>query len=196
MTISLDTEDEGIDCRVRTVSGPVALLHRLSELQPQTGPKLTTGSSCLMSFTHEGSLVGLRGIATTASEDLTELAFVVSDGVQVEERRVAERVELITRARIAAVSSEGGSESATDTFTADVSLGGVRIQHRPGLGSGPGFRVELFFAGDSTPIACQAALARRTPTHLGLRFIDLPAGERSRLARILAEYQLRTRPTG
>jgi c-di-GMP-binding flagellar brake protein YcgR len=149
-----------------------------------------------MSFIHEGSLVGLRGVATTASEDMTELAFVVSDGVQVEERRVAERVELITRARIAAITDhEAGGESPTDTFTADISLGGVRIQHRPGLGAGPGFRVELFFAGDPTPIACEAQLARRTPTHLGLRFIDLPAAERSRLARILTEYQLRARPT-
>lgn len=193
VTITLDTEDEGIDCLVRSVSGPVALLHRKGEIPAEVTRKLAAGSSCLMAFTHAGALVGLRGIATTASEDLTELAFVVSDGVQVEERRVAERVSLITRIRIGAVTEEGSAEPAAETFTADVSLGGVRVERRPGLGAGPAFRLELFLRDEPSPIACGAQLARETPTHLGLKFTGMHPEQRSRLARVLAEHQLRTR---
>lgn len=190
--MNLDTDDDGIDCHVLVVSGPVALLQRLSDVPADVRAKLVSGSSCMLAFTHEGALVGLRGIATAASEDLTQLAFVVSDGVQVEERRVAERIPLVTRAMV----TEASGDTMIETLTADVSLGGVRIERRPGLGAGPEFRLELCFSGDPAPVRCEAHLARATDTHLGLKLGDLPPDERARFARILADHQLRARPPG
>ncbi len=192
--LNLDGEDEDIDCQVRYVAGPVALLNCVSEVTPQIRSRMTPGSLCLMAFTHRGALVGLRGVATGASEDLSELAFVVADGVQVEERRNAGRVAFVTRARICALTSDGIAEPSTETFTADLSLGGARVGRRPGLGDGPRFRLELFFAGDPAPVRCEAQLARQTPTHLGLRCTDVQPLDRLRLAAILADYQLRSAP--
>jgi hypothetical protein len=191
VTLSLDGEEADIDCRVQSVAGPVALLDRVGELDEEVRPRLNPGSMCMLAFTHQNAVVGLRGIATAASEDLSQLAFVVADGVQVEERRSVERVPLVTRTRIAAVDHEGVAESFTETFTADLSLGGVRVGLRPALGSGPRFRLELYFRGDSAPVACEADLARETPTHLGLRFTDVTPLDRVRIASVLAEHQRR-----
>ena len=195
VTLNLDGDDEGIECQVRSVAGPVALLDRVSALAPETKKRLTPGSFCLMAFADRGALVGLRGVATAASEDLTELAFVVADGVQVEERRVAGRVPLVTRARICSVTDSGTSEPSTETFTADLSLGGALVGRRAGLGEGPRFRLELFFSGDRTPLVCEAQLARKTRAHLGLRFTDVEPIVRVRLAGLLAAHQLRSTPT-
>jgi PilZ domain len=194
--ITLDTEKEGIECRVRSVAGAVALLHRLSQLAPEVEARLKTGSACFLSFTHEGAPVGLRGITTPASTDFSELAFVVSDGVQVEERRVAERVPLVTRARVLELHSDGSTGQGVETFTADVSLGGTRVQRRAELAEAGRFRVELFFRGDRTPVLCEAELARATPTHLGLKFTAVDPDDRVRLAGFLAEFALRLRPVG
>jgi len=193
--ITLDAEDEGIECQVRSVAGAVALLHRVSELEPELEVRLRTGSPCFLSFTHEGSPVGLRGIATPASTDFSELAFVVSDGVQVEERRVAERVPLVTRARVSELRADGSPGDPVETFTADISLGGTRIQRRE-LEEAERFRVELYFRGDRAPVACEAELARATPTHLGLKFTEVAPEDRLRLAGIFADFQLRLRPVG
>jgi PilZ domain len=195
VTLDLDGSEQVLDCQVRSVAGPVALLGCVRALPPKIRPKLNPGSPCMMVFTHQGTLVGLKGIATTASDDLTELAFVVSDRVQVEERRTAERVALVTRAAVSEVSSDGTPGTSTETFTADLSLGGALIGRRPGLGPGPRFRLELFFAGDHAPLCCAAQLARQTPTHLGLKFTDIDPRDQVRLGRILAERQLRSAPS-
>ena len=191
VTLDLDGEDEGLDCRVRRVAGPVALLDCVGEVPSELRDKLTTGSFCLMGFTHRGGLVGLRGVATAASEDFGQLHFVVADGVQVQERRIAERVRLVTPARISAVSSDGTVEPAHETVTADISLGGALVARRPGLNSGPQFQLELRFGRGQAPVRCEARLARATPETFGLQFTAIDESEHIRLARIIAEHELR-----
>ncbi len=190
VTLDLDGEEEGLDCLVRQVAGPVALLGCVGEVPEPLRPKLTTGSFCMMGFTHRGGLVGLRGVATTASEDFTELAFVVADGVQVEERRIAERVRLTAPARISVIGRDGATEPAYDTVTADISLGGTLVVRRPGLSTGPDFRLELMFGGHE-PVRCEARLARATGDCLGLVFTAIDEADHVRLARIIAAHQLR-----
>jgi hypothetical protein len=191
VTLDLDGEDEGLDCQVRHVAGPVALLSCLGEVPEPLRPKLTTGTFCLMGFTHRGGLVGLRGVATTASEDFTDLAFVVADGVQVEERRIAERVRLTAPARISTLAGDGTTEAPLETVTADISLGGTLVARRPGIGAGPDFRLELLFGGGHEPVRCEARLVRATADCLGLAFIRIDESDHVRLARIIAAHQLR-----
>jgi hypothetical protein len=191
VTLDLDGEDEGLDCQVRHVAGPVALLSCLGQVPEPLRSKLTKGSYCLMGFTHRGGLVGLRGIATAASDDFTELAFVVADGVQVEERRIAERVRLVTPVRIAVISGDGAGEAARETVTADISLGGTLVARPPGMSTGPDFHLELMFGTAQDPVPCEARLARATADCLGLAFTAIDEADHVRLARIIAEHELR-----
>ena len=52
--------------------------------------RLTTGSLCFLTFTHGRAPVALRGVALAVA-DSDDLEFVVVDGIQVAERRSAQR---------------------------------------------------------------------------------------------------------
>jgi len=191
VTLSLDGDEEVIDGQVLSVSGPVALLDCVDAAPIHLRARLSPGSMCMMAFTHHGKLVGLRGVVTAASEDLNQLAFIVADGVQVEERRLAERIALVIPVRIRTVTGPGAVEPpSVETVTVDISLGGALVERREGARTGPRFRLELYLGDDPVPVSTGADLVRATATHLGLRFIDIPALDRIRLASFLAEHQL------
>lgn len=109
------------------------------------------------------------------------------DGIQVAERRTAERIAMITPVR----ATPGGAADAVGTVTANLSLGGALLTRRPGLGEGPHWQLEISLQGDSTPVRCEAAIARITPTHIGVRFDDISEDDRIRLAGALADHQRR-----
>ena len=192
--IDLDSSDVSIDGRVRFVTGPVGVIAPVAEIDPAASEELASGSLGYLLFTHRGAAVALRGLARRAPGIDDGLAFVVVDGVQIPQRRSAERVAFVTRARLCRLDDEGVADerSTTETVTADLSLGGARLTLRPGIGEGSRFRIELFFGTDQAPLCCSVLVARRTPTHLGVKFIDLPEADRERLASILAEHNART----
>ena len=188
--IDLDSSDASIDGRVRFVTGPVAVIAPVEGIGVAVREELNSGSLGYLVFTHRGAAVALHGLVRVAPGMDDGLAFVVDDGVQIPQRRSAERVALVTRARVCSADSDGvpDERSATDTVTADLSLGGARLTRRPGIGDGPRLQVELFFGTDPVPLRCGALVARRTPTHLGVRFIDMQDADRERLSRILAAH--------
>ncbi|MBV8219601.1 MAG: PilZ domain-containing protein, partial [Solirubrobacterales bacterium] len=115
------------------------------------------------------------------------LAFVVIDGVQLPERRAAERVRLGALARISADGESGGSFEAT---AANVSVGGVLLERPAGLADGPDFRLELSLDGDPEPIRCRATVVRATPTQVALKFIEIADADRIRLAGLIQQRAL------
>jgi len=190
--VDLDSEEERIDCRVMSVLGPAATLMPVNEIQPEVREQLEAGSPGYLSFTHHGALVALRGVVSSASASGAEVYFVVTDGVQLPQRRVAERVPLITHARLATLDSDGGADGPpTDTVTANLSSSGALIALRPGIGAGPRFAIQLFFGRERTAVRCEASLARRTATHIGVGFTRIEDADRVRLNEILAEYERR-----
>src|SRR5438552_1852838 len=110
-----------VDCRVALVTGPVARLATISDLTEGMRNVLRTGSLGYLLFKHRGAPVALRGAARTTDDDC-ELDFVVVDGVQLVERRLAERIPLIARTRILDVAA--GSQ-ALETVTANISVSGA-----------------------------------------------------------------------
>jgi hypothetical protein len=188
--LDLDDEESGLDCQVRHVAGPVALLDRLEEIPAPLEAMLPAGSFCMMLFTHHGGMVALRGVATGASEDLTQLAFVVADGVQVKERRVAERVAMVARAHVRPLDGDGAGGPGIETYTANISLGGVLVNRSPKLVPAHRHSIELFLPGESEPICAEAQLARETPVGLGLMFTAVDDEHHLRLARLIVAHQL------
>lgn len=190
VTIELDAEFEGdvdaLVCRVGSVHGPVATLGPVDDLSDRVRERLTPGSLGFMVFRHHGTPVGLRGVVRGAPEN-DQVEFVVIDGIQVAERRTAERIPMITPVR----ATPAGADDAISTVTANLSLGGALLTRRPGLGEGPLWQIEISLQGDSTPIRCEASTARITPTHVGVRFEDISEDDRIRLAGALADHQRR-----
>jgi hypothetical protein len=186
--IHLDGEDEFVlDCRVLGVEGSVATLASVD-----AGPGTLLGSSVpavpgYLLFDHHGGRVALKGIATTSTSEGPELLFVVVDGVQLPERRSAARAEVNAVARMF-LSDSAEEPGYFETRLADLSVSGMRVEGHPRLDSATRFRLELYIGGAQTPIRCGAEVARTTPTHIGLKFVDLEDTDRTLLDAIVRAH--------
>jgi PilZ domain len=187
----VDWEVDSIECRVQSIQGPVATLVPGGDIADSVQTRLTSGSLCFLTFEHGRAPVALRGVALKAA-DRDELEFVVVDGIQVAERRSAERTPLVTAVKAAPVEPGGNVGDPVATVTSNLSMGGALLLKRPGLGEVSKWRVELFLPGDPEHVHCEAVLARETPTHLGVRLINVQEADHLRIAGVLAGLQRRT----
>jgi c-di-GMP-binding flagellar brake protein YcgR len=187
----VDWEVDCIECRVQSVQGPVATLIPLGEVPDEVQTRLTSGSLCFLTFEHGRAPVALRGVALKEA-DRDELEFVVVDGIQVAERRSAERTPLVTAVKATPVEADGTPGQTVSTVTSNLSMGGALLLKRPGLSEVSKWRVELFLPGASEHVHCEAVLARETPTHFGVRFVSMQEADQLRIASLLASLQRAT----
>ena len=187
----VDWEVNCIECRVQSVQGPVATLIPLGEVPDEVQTRLTSGSLCFLTFEHGRAPVALRGVALK-EPDRDELEFVVVDGIQVAERRSAERTPLVTAVKATPVEADGTAGQTVSTVTSNLSMGGALLLKRPGLSEVSKWRVELFLPGASEHVHCEAVLARETPTHFGVRFVSMQEADQLRIASLLASLQRAT----
>jgi hypothetical protein len=187
----VDWEVNCIECRVQSVQGPVATLIPLGEVPDEVQTRLTSGSLCFLTFEHGRAPVALRGVALKEA-DRDELEFVVVDGIQVAERRSAERTPLVTAVKATPVEADGTPGQTVSTVTSNLSMGGALLLKRPGLSEVSKWRVELFLPGASEHVHCEAVLARETPTHFGVRFVSMQEADQLRIASLLASLQRAT----
>jgi hypothetical protein len=190
VTFDFDGGGGSVDCRVAVVTGQVARLAAMSDITDGARARLATGVLGYLVFKHRGAPVGLRGAARTAAGD-HGLDFVVVDGIQVVERRIAERVPLIVRARVI---GPGGPGSAVETVTANVSMTGALLVGRPELERDSDFQIEMFFDSDPKPVCAGVSVARRLPTHVSVMFTDIAETDRARLSAVLTD-RLTRRPS-
>ena len=183
--LDVGDEDEVIPCLVLGVEGAVATLASIDAGPVGLGGSSTPAMPGYLVFEHSSGRVALKGIATAAGGEQAELLFVVIDGVQLPERRSAERVEVDALARLFPPGGSGDHEHL-DTPLADLSVSGMRVERHPGLVEELRYRLELYVGDVRTPIRCDALLARRTATHVGMKFVDLQEGDRALLAAIVA----------
>ncbi len=186
----VDWEVDCIECRVRSIQGPVATLAPTSHIATSVQSRLANGSLCFLTFEHNRAPVALRGVALAVSES-DDLEFVVVDGIQVAERRSAERTPLVTAVRATPIGGDGTPGEAIGTVTSNLSMGGALLLKRPGLGLGPRWKIELFLPGDPEHVHCEAELARETPTHVGVRLVGMAEADQLRVAGVLAGLQRR-----
>ena len=188
--IHIDSDDQAVViCRVAAVQGSVATMTQITELPDEVVDRFTPGVLGYLLFGHHGAMTALKGIATASPADGSELAFVVIDGVQLPERRAAERVDLSARARVWAAGT-GDRAEGVDALAVNVSAGGVLIERPAGLGDGPSFRLELVLDDDPQPIRCNAMIVRETPTHVALKFRQIADADRIRLAGMIRRRAL------
>jgi PilZ domain len=187
----VDWEVDSIQCRVQSIQGPVATLIPQGDIADTVQTRLTSGSLCFLTFEHGRAPVALRGVALKAAER-DELEFVVVDGIQVAERRSAERTPLVTAVKATPVQPGGNAGDPVATVTSNLSMGGALLLKRPGLGEVSKWRVELFLPGDPEHVHCEAVLARETPTHLGVRLLNVQEADQLRIAGVLAGLQRAT----
>ena len=187
----VDWEVDTIECRVQSIQGPVATLTPARAVGPDVQSRLAAGSLCFLTFEHNRAPVALRGVALAVA-DSEDLEFVVVDGIQVAERRAAERTPLVTAVRAAPLNPDGTPGETIGTVTSNLSMGGALLLRRPGLGTGPRWKIELFLPGDPSHVHCEAELARETPTHLGVRLVNMQEADQLRVAGVLAGLQRRS----
>jgi hypothetical protein len=83
-------------------------------------------------------------------------------------------------------SSEGSDYF--ETRLADLSVSGMRVERHPRLDSATAYRLELYIGDAQTPIRCGAEVARTTPTHVGLKFVELDDADRTLLDAIVRAH--------
>jgi c-di-GMP-binding flagellar brake protein YcgR len=184
----VDWEVNCIECRVQSVRGPVATLIPQGEVPDEVQTRLVSGSLCFLTFEHGRAPVALRGVALK-EPDRDELEFVVVDGIQVAERRSAERTPLVTAVKATPMEADGTAGQTVSTVTSNLSMGGALLLKRPGLSEASKWQVELFLPGASEHVHCEAVLARETPTHFGVRFVSMQEADQLRIASLLASLQ-------
>jgi hypothetical protein len=190
--VMLDNQDNPIDddpikCMVAWVKGPVATLIYTGDVSPALRKRLTALSMGFMMFDHRGSPVALRGAACSDAGS-SILEFVVLDGVQVPERRDTNRVPFSIPVRVT-TTPDDSQAAVIETSSSNLSITGVLLERRPGLGTGPRWKIELLVPGGGPPICCGALVARQTPTHIGVAFTELQHADHVRLTAILAERE-------
>ena len=187
----VDWEVESIECRVQSISGPVATLAPVDPISAGVSERLGSGALCFLTFIHGRAPVALRGV-TLVVADSDDLEFVVVDGIQVAERRSAERTPLVTAVRVACAQDDGTVGDQIATVTSNLSMGGALLLRRPGMGDGPRWTIGLFLPGESEQVHCDAVLARATPSHIGVKFLNMQEADQLRIAGLLAGVQRKT----
>ena len=191
--IHIDSDDQAVvACRVAAVQASVATLTHITEPPGVVADLFTPGVLGYLLFEHHGAMTALKGIATASPTEGRELAFIVIDGVQLPERRAAERVDLGAVARVWAAGA-GDGKAGIQTTAVNVSAGGVLIERPPGLGDGQSFRLELVLEDDPQPIRCNAMIVRETLAHVALKFRDIADADRIRLAGMIRQRAHRRR---
>jgi hypothetical protein len=184
--IHLDGADGVVACRVLGVKGSVASLTQVDG-GPEQFERVAPAAPGYLMFEHRGGTIALKGIATTQATDQPELLFVVLDGVQLPERRSAERVQVSALARMF-VPDGADDDECVETPLANVSTSGLLVQRHPGLDERAQFRLELLVDGDVEPICCDVVVARRTATHMGMRLVNMDQADQERLAAVIRRH--------
>jgi hypothetical protein len=181
VTLSLDDVPESIECRVLDFAGAGGRLAYREELPPSMIGALVVGSAGYVVFDQLGSPVGLR-VSVRASPPHLEVA--ITDGVEVTERRVEERVKLWTRVGII---RPGEADRPPEwTYTIDLSEHGALLRAHAAFEEHEQFTLELMFGNDPEPITAEAEVVRRTDGAVGVKFEPASMQDATRLGGYLA----------
>jgi hypothetical protein len=190
--VALSVGDVTVDCKVREVLGGEVALVLLDESESRMLPAASAGASLV--FSHGGRLVMLRGAMyrATGEDDIrfAEKALRTAPTASAEQRRKAARLPITLPATIAQLDDSGapfGEER--QLITKDISIGGFAVG--TGVGSfpiGTLVRFDLVLTSGAM-IGGTARVVRAASEMSGLRFEQLAAADRVKLAGFLASQQ-------
>jgi PilZ domain len=190
--VALSVGDVTVDCKVREVLGGEVALVLLDEGESRMLPAASAGASLV--FSDGGRLVMLRGAMyrATGEDDIrfAEKALRSAPTASAEQRRKAARLPITLPATIAQLDESGepfGEER--QLITKDISIGGFAVG--TGVGSFPVgtlVRFDLVLTSGAM-IGGTARVVRAASEMSGLRFEELAAADRVKLAGFLASQQ-------
>jgi len=190
--VALSVGDVTVDCKVREVLGGEVALVLLDESEGRMLPAASAGASLV--FSDGGRLVMLRGAMyrATGEDDIrfAEKALRSAPTASAEQRRKAARLPITLPATIAQLDESGepfGEER--QLITKDISIGGFAVG--TGVGSFPVgtlVRFDLVLTSGAM-IGGTARVVRAASEMSGLRFEELAAADRVKLAGFLASQQ-------
>jgi hypothetical protein len=190
--VALSVGDVTVDCKVGELHGGEVALVPLDEGESGTLPAASAGASLV--FSHGGRLVMLRGAMyrATGEDDIrfAEKTVRSAPTASAEQRRKAARLPITLPATIAQLDDAGeafGEER--QLITKDISIGGFAVG--TGVGSfpiGTLVRFDLVLTSGAM-IGGTARVVRAASDMSGLRFEQLAAADRVKLAGFLASQQ-------
>jgi hypothetical protein len=187
VALDLETDEDALDCTVRSVDGGSATLTIHGPLTPKTVGRLAGGSPCYLLFSYRGAHVGLRGTATFIPGK-PDVEFRVTDGIQLPERRGAGRITIATRAIV--TPDPDGAAGQVETTTVNVSISGALLRRQPRLAEVTRFAIDLYFGLDPTPVQRHATLVRSTLDSVAVHFDETADGDKQRLGEFLAGHRI------
>jgi hypothetical protein len=190
--VALSVGDVTVDCKVGEMLGGEVALVLVDEGESRMLPAASAGASLV--FSHGGRLVMLRGAMyrATGEDDIrfAEKALRTAPTASAEQRRKAARLPITLPATIAQLDDSGepfGEER--QLITKDISIGGFAVG--TGVGSFPVgtlVRFDLVLTSGAM-IGGTARVVRAASEMSGLRFEQLAAADRVKLAGFLASQQ-------
>jgi hypothetical protein len=167
-------------CRVVAINSDEAAL------KPFTAPRVSRqeleGAASLI-FAHKGILVALKGRASWGIEE-DDLRFKVRDGVQVPQQRSASRLRIPLDVTVLTAGGERIQARTLDVSADGLSLAGGGFGEPDGV-----VGLEIDVPDHQPAIACHGRIVRGNLEITAVRFQDLAAGDRERLARFIFAVQ-------
>lgn len=180
---------ESFDCHVLAVIGNTAAIEPVDRASTLWLPERL--DHALLSFRHEGSLVGLCG-TLWLRQGVGDLRYTVTDGVQATGRR-ATRVDVCAPITL----RPAGAANQVEGLTANLSAYAIVVDSE--LDAAPGDAVEFSLAlpGVDEPFEAAATVVRLADGRVDLEVDARDRALRSRLARFIVDHNravLRRRP--
>jgi hypothetical protein len=165
---------ESLPCRIIGFSGPEVVL----ALEQQPEEEIVRGAQAYLLLESEGQLQAVRGSVTLPSAE--EVVLRLTDDIRLGQRRVFSRAPIPLPVRVKA------GQSAWDSFTRDVSAGGVCVARE---GGDPGDGVlQLTITVANHKVVAEARVVRITDSDLGVEFEHIDDADRLLLASLALAY--------
>jgi hypothetical protein len=170
-----------IDCTIFAFVGPVILVLPQRPPSPSAIERMVAGEEAYLLIERAGRLLALRGSVTLAGD---ALAVRVTDEFRLGQRRAWSRAPLRLRAQLRPL---GGPEGSYETFTVDVSPGGVQIERPAGMPVWPRYELSLALDGSEQSITAEVVPVRAQADVVSLRFTQIRIADRKQLVQIVLE---------
>jgi hypothetical protein len=180
----LGAKTQALPCRVLGFGGTSVVLAPIGELTEATLEALQPDRDAYVIVDAGGQIHALRARVREGS-DAREIVVSVTDGFQLGQRRRYSRAPIALPARLRALPGGETWESATR----DLSAGGLRLARHGVAGEeADALEVVLEAARAGLRIRAEAAVVRRSPLDLSLRFTEIAASDVALLQQIAVAY--------
>jgi PilZ domain len=189
--VSLDVgrEAEPLLCRIVAFGGDDVVLAPKDEPDADQLAALTRGAESYLLLDAGSDLHALRCRPSKPSDDGL-VVVEITDQFRLGQRRMFSRASLVLPATVTALDSAGQPVGqAWQTFTRDVSAGGVRLARQSGYEAAAAHAVVIHLPAGEPPVETVVQIRRETATDLGVCFMTIEADDRVRLEQAAIIWQ-------